>query len=125
MICNTFLVRTQKLYLFPEVEKEKKLNLQNFRTSVRKLFIFCSAYKMINIVYIQHKYHSSSSKNCSLLFSTQKFIHKVVASRFFESTSGQLMFYLRNSRTSFGFLRENIFKTDIGTTLSYLSGVFF
>ena len=40
-----------------------------------------------------------------------------------ESTSSQLIFYLRNEGTSIAFMLEAIFKTDIWTTLLYFSGV--
>ena len=42
----------------------------------------------------------------------KKIIHKKVWDQISESTSSQLMFNRKNSRTSLGFLRENISKLD-------------
>ena len=64
----------------------------------------------------QHFDHSFSSKNFSCLFRDGKTTTKLWY-QIFESTSSQLMLYLKNSETFIGFFRENIFKFDIWTTL--------
>ena len=78
MLCSTLLVPTQKLMLFPEVAKVKKLNLQKLRDWTFCKKIFRSVHKMM--LCTQYKDHSFSSKKCFLLVSRQKIIQKVVVS---------------------------------------------
>ena len=111
-----FCAEPKKFYFFPEivevdVEPRKHSELQSF------LKTLCSVHKMIACT--QHQDYSFPSKIAFCLFRDKKLSTKLWYN-IFASTLSQLINFLKNLRTCIVFLRDNIFKSDIRTTLSNL-----
>ena len=90
-MCITFLGRTLKLSLFPEFEKEEKLNLENCenQSSVKK----SSVRKMMACAQQDHRFFKQK-----LLFACfeTKIIHKIVVSDFWKYNKSMDVSSLKN-----------------------------
>ena len=73
---------------------------------------------------LKHKGHSFSQQKLFFNSFRTKIIQKLWC-QIFKSTSSQLMFYVKKLETSIGFFRKKIFKIDLRTTISWISGVLF
>ena len=78
-MCVTFLFPTQKLYLFPNVEKAEVECRKNPELQLSEK-IFRSVHKMMGCT--QQNYHSFSCKIWFLFLSREEIIHEPVVSDF-------------------------------------------
>ena len=97
-MCITFLGRTQKLSLFPELESWN-------RSWIWKILVSSQNHSL----YTTQKSQFFQQIKCFLLASRQNFIHKIVVSDFWKCIKS-IDVWSQNSGTSIGFLQGKYFQ---------------